>query len=66
MDITSNMPINTPDGDGIVLGRTLDGKIVVRLDERKEVAAGRKSKTFNGWQDEYDLNQLRLPQGKKK
>lgn len=66
MDVTVNMPVNTPDGDGIILGRSPTGKVIVRLKERKDVPRGEKTRTFNGWQHEYALDDLRLPKAKAK
>jgi hypothetical protein len=61
MKIASNQDIGTPDGNGIVLGRTPEDKVIVRLRVQKEVTKAQRSRTFNGWQMEYTVEVLTEP-----
>lgn len=60
MDVSNNQDVGTPDGDGIVVGRTDEGKIVVRLRNRKAVKGKQGKTTFGGWQFEYAPGDLRV------
>jgi len=62
----NNDDVTTPDrGDGIILGRGVGGKLIVRLRVQQPFTEAERVQTFKGWQYSYDEADLKMAEAKK-
>jgi len=66
MEVKVNQEVGTSRGNGVVIGQSVDGRIIVRQETQQAVTKAEKGKTFNGWQFEYPTEDLTAPEAKRK